>query len=168
MSIFFWATRNTLELLPIAHSMAAMLFFAAHLKWTRLFGKTTSPRRAMAGRWCVCRLHLDRYFFRHCVNLPKPRPSLAAGTAFVLSGGRAQSPVPVYYSRLRRRLQWGPLFLPALRAPQNVSIRRTSKVYEECLSRILNPSFSSAGSRARRISAVSAPMASPSTSMTGA
>src|SRR5699024_5009872 len=91
--------------------MAAMLLSRPTSKWTRLFGKTTSPRRAMAGRWCVCRSTLI-VTFSDIVNLPQPGPVLA-GAAFLLSGGRAQALFLWYYSGSRRRLQWGPLFLPA-------------------------------------------------------
>ena len=91
VSIRFWATRKTLELLFIAHSMAAMLFSLPTSKWTRLFGKTTSPRRAMAGRWCVCRSTL-MVTFSDIVNLPQPRPSLAGAAFHPQRGARRARP----------------------------------------------------------------------------
>ena len=47
---------------------------AAHLKVDQVVWEDHQPAQGNGRKMVRLPLHLDRYFFRHCVNLPKPRP----------------------------------------------------------------------------------------------
>ena len=82
--ISFCAMRNTSDLFRTAHSTAAMLLSRPTSKCSRLLGNTTSPRRAMAGRWRILRSTLTVTFSDINSYLPAaPRQSaLSRGQFF--------------------------------------------------------------------------------------